>query len=542
MQGSSKTSANPASSAIDLPWRLADVIDFEFILEHDREVSAADLESRDQAIAQRLAAVHPAVANNRRRFFRGWLEWRRAETADGPLPGRPAMAAWALLLKLIAVAAVLLGGATAFNLLRYNGTQPVNVAMYLGWLVLAQIGLILLAILAAALRKIGWLSVEESLLTGFVRWSWSTLAIRLNRHVLDRVPAGKRQAIASFFGSAAVFQQLYGGVALWPLVGALQWFGICFNLAAIVTTIALIVFSDRAFGWQSAVNFTADQVHQLTQMLAAPWSWAIPSAAAPTLEQIAGSKIILKDGIRRLATENLVAWWPFLVAALAVYGLLPRVLLGTLSFVLGRRALATLQFDRVACDRLHERLTAHRVQSQALGPEASDERAPDLPSARTGQEPAFESFGAAPAEAVVLMSHDLRRQWDEPAFVTQLRSRLNLRPAAWLEWSDSTVKRGTALESLASLAVTDPPARIVLVEEAWQPPIAEKLNGLQDLRKSVGPKVKLIVVLVGRPEGGRFLTPTKPADLRVWQERGQALADAQLRVEALVPLPQRVPG
>jgi len=212
-----------------------------------------------------------------RRLFRGWLELRRTEDPPLPLPADTVTAAWRVLLKMVTVVALLLGSATAFNLLRYDGTQPVNVATYLGWLVLVQIGLVAVALGAVLLRRTGWMSTETSLLTGLMRLGWSALAVRLNRHLLSRIPAERRTAVESFLGTASTFKQLYGGVTIWPLVGALQWFGVCFNLAAMATTVALVVFSDRAFGWQSAVNFSPEQIHQLTETLAAPWSGILPA-------------------------------------------------------------------------------------------------------------------------------------------------------------------------------------------------------------------------------------------------------------------------
>lgn len=509
-------------------WSLADVVDFEFLLEQDRELAIGELEVRDQTIARTIKSGQPDVFNERRPLFRCWLEQRRADANGIPFPGSTVVAAKMAMLKIVALAAFVLGGATAYNLLHYNGTEPVNVATYLGWLVLTQIGIITFALTALGLRRIGWLSAETSLLTGLVRTVWSALAIRLNRHLLNRIPAEKRQSLESFMGSSNVFRQLYGGVAIWPLVGALQWFGICFNIAAIITTIALVVFSDRAFGWQSAVNFSPEQIHQLTQTLAAPWSSIVPSAAAPTLAQIAGSKIVLKDGIRQLTTENLVAWWPFLVAAVTFYGFLPRFALWIFSFLMERRALRLLTFNHVACDRLYERLTVHRIQSQATEPEP--ERAGNTQPTRSLQS----ALSNDEKDAVILMSEELRRQIDESAFAKLIMDRFRLKPSHWLAWSESSASRGHLLDELKNvLSSTDFPP-ILIVEEAWQAPIAEKLDNLRALRNAIGATAKINVVLVGRPKDGSILTPVKSSDLRVWEQRLQTLADPQLRIETLI--------
>ncbi|HAV64674.1 MAG TPA: hypothetical protein DCY13_20200 [Verrucomicrobiales bacterium] len=513
-------------------WQLADVIDFEFLLEQDGERPLADLETRDREFVQQAAASEAGLPRDRRRLFRAWLEKRRSTLAGQPLPGAIAVAAWRLLAKAIALSALLLGGLTAYNLLRYDGAQPVNVATYLGWLVLVQMGLATLAFVLLAVRRAGWLSLETSLLAGLVRWSWSRFSLRINRHLLDRIPAGQRQSIAAFLGGSSNFRQLYGGATWWPVVGVLQWFGVCFNVAAIATTIALVVFSDRAFGWQSAVNFSPEQIHQLTRTLAAPWSSLVPAAAAPTLEQIAGSRIILKDGIRQLATENLVAWWPFLIAAVSVYGLLPRLLLWAATLFLSASALARLRFEHIACDRLHERLTAAHLRSQAIAPEPAGDLSgtPATPSQDGGS---TSGRSGAPTAAVILVSGELLQQLDREACGGRLEARFRLRAEVWLGWAESQAEQGPIIDQVKADCALSVSGVVVLLEEAWQPPIAEKLAGIRRLREAIGSKRKLLVVLVGRPKAGDLLTPVRPADLRVWQQRLATLADPFLRVESL---------
>lgn len=516
-------------------WRMADVIDFEFLLEQDRERPPAELEARDRTIASRLNEPDAAVSQpSRRTLFRRWLEVRRTEPNATAMPGDTTVAGLRLLTKGLVLAALLLGALTALGLLRYDGSQPVNVAGYLGWLVFVQILLAMTAFVVLLLRRVGWLSAEATLLTGLLRSIWSALSRRLNRHAIDRIPAERRHAVEAWLGATSGHGRLYQRLMVWPLVGSLQWFGVAFNVAAIGTTLALVVFSDRAFGWQSAVDFSPEQIHEITVLLAAPWSWAVPAAAAPTLEQIAGSKIVLKEGIRQLATENLVAWWPFLVAAVACYGLLPRIILLGLSGVLGRRALAAMAFNHVACDRLYERLVPAGLESRGVGTEPERADLPAEPTSWTVGAGGAASESLTPDDAVVLVDDEPGEQIDRETFRNHLFQRLRLRPAKWIQWSASTAALREVIGELSALKWTDNRPRLVLVEEAWQPPIAEKLNRLRALRETFGADAKLVVVLIGRPAGSEVLTPVRPADLAVWENRARSLGDTQLRVEALV--------
>jgi hypothetical protein len=316
MHNSTTTTPISSTSETAVTWRLADVVDLEYLIEQDRDLPETELESRDRRIFQehilpQSGRLGESGLPGRRALFRRWLEARRKSFgSERLLPGEPSVASWRVLLKLVALAGVLLGVGAAANLLSYDGNQPVNVAAFIGWLVVVQIVLVVVAGTVVLLRKTRFLSAEASLFGSLIRSLWSWLALRVNRHALSRVPADQRTQFAAFLGTTGRHRSVYGDIVLWPVAGALQVFGVCFNLGALLTTIALIVFSDRAFGWQSAVNFSPEQIHQVTQTLAMPWAWALPDAA-PTLEQVEGSKIVLKDGIKQLATGNLVSWWPF---------------------------------------------------------------------------------------------------------------------------------------------------------------------------------------------------------------------------------------
>ena len=83
-----------------------------------------------------------------------------------------------------------------------------------------------------------------------------------------------------------------------------------------------------AFGWQSSLQFSAGQVAEAARCLALPWSWFLQEGLGyPSLEQVQGTQIVLKEGIYNLDTKNLVSWWPFLCMSLVCYGLLPRCIM-----------------------------------------------------------------------------------------------------------------------------------------------------------------------------------------------------------------------
>ena len=92
-------------------------------------------------------------------------------------------------------------------------------------------------------------------------------------------------------------------------------YNVCYTkLLRLLCSVILLMFTDRAFGWQSSLVDAPAKVEQIVRWVSAPWSWALPEQTAlPTREQIEGSKIILRESRTQLASENLLAWWPFLI-------------------------------------------------------------------------------------------------------------------------------------------------------------------------------------------------------------------------------------
>jgi len=112
-----------------------------------------------------------------------------------------------------------------------------------------------------------------------------------------------------------------------------------------------------AFGWQSTLMTASDRIHGALAVISLPWSWFVPQPLAhPSLEQIEGSSILLKEGIATLATKDLVSWWPFLCLGIFFYAVLPRFMLIMVSFLAQRRAVGEFDFERPRFKKLLVRM------------------------------------------------------------------------------------------------------------------------------------------------------------------------------------------
>ena len=161
-------------------------------------------------------------------------------------------------------------------------------------------------------------------------------------------------------------QRKYGLLLFWPLFSLSQRTLVGFNAGLLGASLFRVTTSDLAFGWQSTIQFSSAALHKMVKILALPWSWLFPEDLAyPSLAAIEGSRIILKDGIYHLATENLVSWWPFLLLCLLVYGLLFRVLLTVFASWCQHRALRNIKLDNSDGLSVIRRMKTPLVSTQA---------------------------------------------------------------------------------------------------------------------------------------------------------------------------------
>ena len=373
-------------------WTLADLIDLDHYLDLDdqslREGQAARerLNERDRRLylgdIQGRLDVPTHTPPHRRGTLRHWLSARRG--AEDPLlrdllPGSAFVRSQRLVTFGLALLGVFFGVALASALLHYDGKQPVNVSWYLFILVFVQLGLALATVVAWGLRRskaVSGVIRDLSFLSHLIRPLFTKAARYIQRHRLLHIPQDLREGAASRRGLTEAHFALYGPAAYLPLLIAAQVFGIGFNLGVIAITLALEWFTDLAFGWGSALELSPQVVHELARLIAAPWGWLVGEGVGyPTLEQVAGSRISLKDPLATLLAADLRSWRWFLVLAVITYGLLPRLLLLGASVLTQRRALAALPFTHGRTQALYARL----VTPSLGGAEGLERRGPEMP-------------------------------------------------------------------------------------------------------------------------------------------------------------------
>jgi len=321
---------------------------------------------------------------------------------------------------------------------------------------------------------------------------------------------------------------IYGSLFYWPLFALAQLFAIGFNIGLLGSTLIKILTSDLAFGWQSTLQFSAEAIHRTAMLAALPWSWFMPRASSyPSLAEIDGSRIILKEGIYHLSTTDLIAWWPFLVFCLLFYGLFIRLALFIFGKVVERYSLRHLRLDTPTCRAIIRRMQTPLLSSQA-DPEAGPAKESDLPRAESAVPPPDPTAGDA---VVVLVPDDVY----DLCPIDKLQQLLQKRGFTVKETHKFMVSYQEDRQLLRLLAEKEwePGEGIFILMEGWMVPLVDFLSLLKELRALLQQNSIIHLGLVGRPETNAF-TPLRHEDFAIWQKKIEALADPYLTVFSLI--------
>ncbi len=513
-------------------WNTADLLDLEFLIQQDEDEDMALLAARDREI---FAAL-PDQAAADTALLRSWLEHRKQEADKGniALPG----ALWRELIFLVAAAAglagLISGGGLAFSFLAYSGEEPVNVAAYFAVFVLLQLGLYLLLIssfLCSTWQGGGILtsSLLYRLAGRLFFWLLEKCAAA-GRRASSQITAENRLRWVAHAGSLQHLRQQQGLLLLRPVFLLAQLFGISFNVGVLAATLLKVIGSDLAFGWQSTLQIDAVAVHALTRWISLPWLW-LPESV-PTLAQIEGSRLILKDGIYHLASRDLASWWPFLCLSVLCYGLLPRLALLFSGLLQQRRDMARFDLRHGRFRQLIHRMRTPLVSTAALGERKG---AAAVPQEYTSSLP---ESNLPPEQdippVIALLPDELATVLPFAAVQEQLRRRAGYQLRQTVPFWTLDKSEAEELAILKKAMAAHDCADVVIVHEAWQPPVQELLTWLAGLRRALGQQALIRITLIGRPAAENLLTPPLPEHVRIWRQKLAALSDSGLHLLELV--------
>jgi len=226
--------------------------------------------------------------------------------------------------RVMLLIAVLLGGLAAFKAVDAAATLNIY------WLLTVLLGFNFLSML---LWLAGILFHIHGLSTGMVAQLAGWLPARLKEKESDPLTAG---AARGWWETS-----LGGRVGKWRFSLLTHQFWLSYLLAGIAMLILLMTAKQYDFIWGTTL-LPENALPELTHMLASPMEWL--GMTQPDSQQIMASRmdaagIIMQDAATRSA------WAIFLLGALMVYGLLPRLLLTVLSSLLLKFSERRYQLD-----------------------------------------------------------------------------------------------------------------------------------------------------------------------------------------------------
>lgn len=538
-------------------WRIPDFLDVEYFFIQDKqfeeEEGAAALRDRDRGLY--LDSIEPdldeGMEPSREWLIHRWLQERRAkensssQTGQALLPGRMWYELYGLFWSVFSFLALAAGAGGAYSFLSYSGKQPVNVSLFFLVFVGFQVLVLLSLFVAVITRRLRGLDLRSSLLLSLINKGLNNFLFKIRKYGLDKMGGERRSQFAAALAAVCARGKGYGQLFFWPLFLLLQLFGIAFNFGVLGALLVKVASSDLAFGWQSTIQISSQFVAKVVQWLAIPWSWLLGSSTYPNLKQVEGSHMILKDGFYHLSSIDLVSWWPFLCLAICCYGLLPRIILFVAGSVGRNRALARISFKRADHNQLLHRLLTPRLETTIRKEVVAEPvRKPEQPLSKrteTDRDDEQPEVSVVPKEAVAVNGKLLALIPDElfdecnAAKLDQLCHRVfGYNVSKSLRIEDDEYSVSGSLGSLLRDDETSPCPSILILQEAWQPPIQEMLSFLRELRTHCDPETHIIVALVGKPTPDTLFTPVSENDLQVWQQRVATLADPYLQLSPLV--------
>lgn len=405
------------------------------------------------------------------------LAWRRVRD---PGPGAGHAAANAVRAACL-VAGAIAGAATAAGAFFYDGGGRVNVLLVLALFVALPLATIALFAVAAATRH-G--------LRGFSAGHLGAAAARV-------LPwAGARDLARLASGGAGP------GVAKWLLLGWSQWLGLGFGAGAVAAALALVLFTDLAFGWSTTLDLAPARVRELCAALALPWRDLLPGAVPDAALVEASRYFRLGAGSAAPPDPALLGrWWPFVLAAMTCYGVLPRLL--TLALVRWRTA-AACAAALVADERVHgllDRMNTPLVDTRSPDPEAP--RAPHTRARVSAALPPAASWHVVNWAAVPLDERALRELLGGADLAT-------VHPAGG--GRRTSEDRALAL----TLATDHGSGGVLVVARAWEPPTLDLMDFLAELRAALPSRRPVALLPVALSGGAPAAPPRAHAD--IWLE------------------------
>ena len=494
-----------------MTFKLKDIIDLDYLVSRDdAPASEADIRLREDK-DKKIYMLCRQSCRTDEALLLSWLEARRQEIFRENekkglilLPGAVFSSLYSFMVYALIFSGSFSGLTLAWSFLAYHGTRPVNVALFIFLFIVLQVVLIVITVFFLFHRQLKVNSKKSRLRNSMVHTLLSALFFNVFPELLKKTnrPLFKKGLDTLEYTSTLMRMKNreYQTLFFWPFFILTTVFAFCFATGALGGTFFRVIVSDMAFGWQSTLMTTSETIYDLVSWIAFPWSWFLPETLAhPSLSQIEGSRIILKDGISVLATRDLVSWWPFLCLGLLFYAVIPRGLLMVAGILAQNRVLRAFDLDRPIFRQL-------LIRIKGLD---SDINTP---------------------KPLVLVPQTVYSDAAREKILHHIHTRL---------FFDVREMIGTSLDPEQDMDIfnrikNSDADQVVLVHEVWQPPIRGLLYYIREL-KSVMPEKMLLWILLTKDAGQENLCVDETdVNFEIWKKAVFKLEDPAIKVMRLL--------
>ena len=508
------------------------LITFVLQLRSDAACDSTVLRQRDRAIGQSLVALRgkPIAQLN------AWLQ--HVARHDTRTLAQQVAHARRVLSLIVLVAGLVAGNGTAALVFYYDGTQPINVLPVLSVFVLLPLVLLLFLGMRAALFKLIPLLLGRSgLQPSLSLWFAAVMAV-----IQRLLPQQYREAMQLALGWSSAHYRLYGRVHRWSLLMWSQLFALGFMLSAIAWFVFRLSTTDMAFVWSTTLDIEPQTMAAITNSLALPWTH-LASQATIDLDTIRKTRyfrahysVVPPD----VHAEALGRWWPFVLAAMITYGLVPRLLVLMMCLWRQHVALRWCLVHTPGAAEVLDRLNSPIVETaaaDALSPSTYERLAPvpDDGAMRRAPTPVHNTIGSSQAVVITWANVPVRDSDVRQHIMQHLGLQVT---SIWTAgWATAPEDDQRVLQAAAKALCDQSSTRRVLLVlvKAWEPPMLDVVDFLCALRRAIGEGQRIVLLPIAMsPQALASHVYQQQCD--IWQRKLATVGDPWLRVQALPTL------
>jgi hypothetical protein len=507
---------------------LKDIIDLDYLITRDNALdSREDIKSRELKDRKIYSRCQGSPKTDRALLL-SWLKFRKDEKGLPILPGTVFLSLYTCMVYIMIFSGVVIGITTVYSFLAYHGTQPVNVTSFTALFIVLQVIFLLFALVFLVRRRVrrnG--SYEGSIIQKLVAFLFFNVLPKIFEKTGKLISTHSIEDMEYFIGFIRMKTREYRDLFFWPFFILTSLFAFSFSAGVLGGMFFKIVVSDMAFGWQSTLTASSHNIHDIVSFTALPWSWFVPETiAVPSLEQIEGSRIVLKQGIYSLTTQDLVSWWPFLCFGILFYAVIPRVLLIIIGNFFQQKVLKNFNFSNPNFRQLIVKMKSPVLGFDTQESMVNQEIENDPVKSELKRDSSASQQNVPAGKALLLVSKSVYCRETIQIIVKGIENHLFLDVKESIGISFDFDHDADAVTRISKSNAD----QVILLQEVWQPPIRELLYYITKIKEAVPGDIPLYVLLT-RDAGQKNLgVDRSDVNFKVWEKSVFKLEDPGISV------------